>query len=151
MGFGRDYEELEPGHVFKHWPGRTITEHDATWYSLLSMNQNPLHIDAAYARQRGFRACPAPDTLVFSLAVGMSVADTSGKTIANLGFERVTFEQPVFAGDSLYAESEILEKRESRSKPDRGIIYMETRAFNQKGERVVVLRRRFLAPKRIAK
>ena len=88
------------------------------------------------------------DTLVFSLAVGMSVADTSGKTIANLGYESVVFERPLFAGDSLYAESEVLEKRESESKTDRGIVFIETRGYNQNRERIVVLRRRFLAPKR---
>ena len=80
----------------------------------------------------------------------MSVSDTSGKTIANLGYESVVFERPLFAGDSLYAESEVLEKRESTSKPDRGIVAIETRGFNQNRERVVVLRRRFLAPKREA-
>jgi acyl dehydratase len=78
----------------------------------------------------------------------MSVADTSGQAIANLGFERVTFERPAFAGDTLYAESEVLEKRASSSKPDRGVIYIETRAFNQNRERICVLRRRFLAPKK---
>jgi acyl dehydratase len=86
--------------------------------------------------------------LIFSLAVGMSVRDTSGKTIANLGYDLVTFEEPLFPGDSLYAESEVLDKRESSSKPGRGIV-LETRGFNQNGERIIVLRRKFLAPKRI--
>jgi acyl dehydratase len=84
---------------------------------------------------------------VFSLTVGMSVADTTGKAIANLGYESVEFLHPLFPGDSLYAESEVLEKRESFSKPDRGVIGIETRAFNQKGERILVLRRHYLAPK----
>lgn len=148
MGYGRYYEELEVGRTYKHWPGRTITDYDNTWYALLSMNQHPLHIDAHFAGNSDFAKPPVVDTLIFSLAVGMSVGDTSGMTIANLGFERVVFEHPLFPGDSLYAESEILEKRESRSKRDRGIIYMETRAFNQNGERVLVLRRRFLAPRK---
>lgn len=148
MAFGRFYEEFEVGDVYKHWPGRTLTEHDNTWYALLSMNQNPLYIDAHYARKVGYHKTPIVETLVFSLAVGMSVPDTSGKTIANLGFERVTFERPLFTGDSLYAETEVLDKRESKSKPDRGIVYIETRAANQDGERVLVFRRRFLAPKR---
>jgi acyl dehydratase len=142
--FGRYYEEFDVGAVYKHWPGRTITEHDNTWFALLSMNQNPLFIDDHFAR--GPR--PVIDTLIFSLAVGMSVRDTSGKTIANLGYDVVTFEQPLFAGDSLYAESEVLDKRESASKSDRGIVHIETRGFNQKGDRIVVLRRKFLAPKR---
>lgn len=147
MGFGRYYEEFEAGAVYKHWPGRTITEHDNTWFALLSMNQNPLFIDEHFARSQPLGLRPVIDTLIFSLAVGMSVADTSGKTIANLGYDLVTFEQPLFAGDSLYAESEVLDKRESSSKPDRGIVHIETRGFNQNGDRVIVLRRKFLAPR----
>jgi acyl dehydratase len=148
--FGRYYEEFEVGAVYKHWPGRTITEYDNTLFALLSMNQNPLFIDENYARAQPRGRRPVLDTLIFSLTVGMSVSDTSGKTIANLGYERVAFEQPLFPGDSLYAESEVLDKRESESKPDRGIVHIETRGFNQNRERVVVLRRSFLAPKRAA-
>ena len=148
MEFGRDYEDFEVGAVIKHWPGRTVTEYDNTSFALLSMNQNPLFIDDHYARTQPLGRRPAIDTLVFSLTVGMSVADTSGKTIANLGYDVVTFEQPVFPGDSLYAESEVLNKRESASKPDRGIVSIETRGYNQNRERVIVLRRSFLAPKR---
>ena len=148
MGYGRFYEEFEVGAILKHWPGRTISEHDNTWFALLSMNQNPLFIDEHFARQQPLGRRPVIDSLIFSLAVGMSVSDTSGKTIANLGFDVVRFEAPLFAGDSLYAESEVLEKRESASKPDRGIVHVETRAFNQNGERVLVLRRKFLAPRR---
>lgn len=144
MSFGRYYEEFEVGAVYKHWPGRTITEHDNTWFALLTMNQNPLFIDRHFAKGKQ----PVIDTLIFSLTVGMSVADTSGKTIANLGYESVVFERPLYAGDSLYAESEVLEMRESESKPDRGVVAIETRGYNQNRERIVVLRRRFLAPKR---
>ena len=147
MGFGRYYEEFEVGAVYPHWPGRTITEHDNTWFALLTMNQHPLYIDEHYARQQPLGRRPVIDTLVFSLAVGMSVADTSGKTIANLGYESVVFERPLSPGDSLYAESEVLEKRESASKPDRGVVAIETRGYNQNRERVLVLRRSFLAPK----
>jgi acyl dehydratase len=148
VGFGRYYEEFEVGAVYPHWPGRTITEHDNTWFALLTMNQHPLYIDEHYARQQALGRRPVIDTLVFSLAVGMSVADTSGKTIANLGYESVVFERPLFPGDSLYSESEVLEKRESASKPDRGVVAIETRAYNQNRERVLVLRRSFLAPKK---
>lgn len=144
MGFGRYYEEFEVGAVYKHWPGRTITEHDNTWFALLTMNQNPVFIDRHFTGGKQ----QVIDTLIFSLTVGMSVADTSGKTIANLGYESVVFEQPLYPGDSLYAESEVLEIRESASKPDRGIVVIETRGYNQNRERIVVLRRRFLAPKR---
>lgn len=146
MGFGRSYEEFETGAVYKHWPGRTITEHDNTWFALLSMNQHPLYIDDHYARQQPLGRRPVIDTLIFSLVVGMSVSDTSGQTIANLGYDIVTFEQPLFPGDSLYAESEVLDKRESASKPGRGIVHIETRGYNQNHERVIVLRRSFLAP-----
>ena len=148
MTFGRYYEEFDVGAVYRHWPGRTITDHDNTWFALLSMNQHPLFVDDHYARQQPLGRRPVIDSLVFSLAVGMSVADTSGKTIANLGYESVVFEGPLFPGDSLYAESEVLELRESASKPDRGIVAIETRGFNQDRQRVIVLRRRFLAPKR---
>ncbi len=148
MNFGRYYEEFDVGAVYRHWPGRTITDHDNTWFALLSMNQHPLFIDDHYAADQPVGRRPVIDTLVFSLAVGMSVADTSGKTIANLGYESVVFERALFPGDSLYAESEVLELCESSSKPDRGIVAIETRGFNQNRERVIVLRRRFLAPRR---
>ena len=150
MEFGRYYEDFEVGAIYKHWPGRTITEYDNTLFALMSMNQNPLFIDENYARTQPLGRRPVLDTLIFSLTVGMSVSDTSGKTIANLGYESVVFERPMFPGDSLYAESEVLEKRESASKPDRGIVAIETRGFNQNQERVIVLRRRFLTPKKEA-
>jgi acyl dehydratase len=148
MTFGRYYDEFQVGAVYRHWPGRTITDYDNTSFALLSMNQNPLFIDDHYAHSQLVGRRPIIDTLVFSLVVGMSVADTSGKTIANLGYESVVFERALFPGDSLYAESEVLEMRESKSKTDRGIVAIETRGFNQNRERVIVLRRAFLAPKR---
>jgi acyl dehydratase len=112
------------------------------------MNQNPILLDEEYARSQPIGRRPVVDTLVFSLTVGMSVADTTGKAIANLGYESVIFERPLFPGDSLYAESEILGKRDSATKPDRGIVHIETRAFNQNAERILVLRRHYLAPKK---
>jgi acyl dehydratase len=148
MEYGRYYEELEVGTVYRHWPGRTVSEYDNTLFALLSMNQNPLFVDEEYARKLPEGRRPVIDTLVFSLTVGMSVADTTGKAIANLGYESVIFERPLFPGDSLYAESEVLDKRESASKPDRGIVAIETRAYNQRQERILVLRRKYLAPKR---
>jgi acyl dehydratase len=148
MEYGRYYEELEVGTVYRHWPGRTVSEYDNTLFALISMNHNPLFLDEEYARKLPAGRRPVIDTLMFSLAVGMSVADTTGKAIANLGYESVIFERPLFPGDSLYAESEVLDKRESASKPDRGIIAIETRAYNQRQERILVLRRKYLAPKR---
>jgi len=112
------------------------------------MNQNPLFLDDAYAKSQPLGRRPVIDTLAFSLTVGMSVADMTGKAIANLGYDSVIFEKPLFPGDSLYAESEVLEKRESARKPDRGIVAIETRAFNQNKERILVLRRQYLVPKR---
>jgi acyl dehydratase len=153
MSFGRYFEEFTAGDVYKHWPGRTIADYDNTWFALLSMNQHPLFIDRHFAPGQPSQAdarSPVIDTLIFSLLVGMSVADTSGKTIANLGYDSVVFEAPLYLGDSLYGESEVLEVRASASKPDRGIVAVETRGFNQRGERVIVLRRKFLAPRKPA-
>jgi acyl dehydratase len=148
MSYGRWFEEFEVGAVYKHWPGRTITEYDNTSFALLSMNLNPLFLDEHFARSQPLGRRPVIDSLIFSLLVGLSVADTSGRTIANLGFDFVRFEQPMFAGDSLYGESEVLEARASSTKPDRGVVHVETRGFNQDGKRVIVLRRKFLVPKR---
>jgi acyl dehydratase len=147
MAFGRYFEEFAPGQVYRHWPGRTIMEADNTWFALLTMNQHPLHIDAHYASgtQHGQRLVVG--TLVFSIAVGMSVADISGRAIANLEYEEIKHTGPVFHGDTIYAETTVIEKTESKSKPDRGIVRVETRAFNQRGETVLTFRRRVLIPK----
>lgn len=147
MGFGRYFEEFEVGAVFKHWPGRTISEMDDTLFCMLTMNHNPLHIDAHYAShtQHGQRLTAGP--LVFSIAVGMSVPDVSGKCIANLEYEAIHHDGPVFHGDTIYAETVVLEKRPSRSKPDRGIVRVETRVRNQRGEQVLSFRRSVLVPK----
>jgi acyl dehydratase len=148
MAFGRYFEEFTVGEVIKHWPGRTITEFDDTWFSLLTMNQHPVHLDAHYAEtktQHGQRLVVG--TLVFSLAVGMSVADISGRAIANLDYENIKHLGPTFHGDTLYAETTILDKKES-SKGDRGVVYVETRALNQRGEPAISFRRNVLVPKK---
>jgi len=150
MPFGRYFEEFEPGQVFQHWPGRTISEADDTWFSLLTMNQNPLHIDEHYAQHTQHGQRLVVGTLVFSIVVGLSVADISGRAIANLEYEEVKHTAPVFHGDTLYAESRILDKIESKTKPDRGIVCVETRGLNQRGEVVLTLKRRVLIPKRPA-
>jgi acyl dehydratase len=147
MAFGRYFEEFEVGQIFEHWPGRTITEFDNTWFSLMTMNQHPLHIDAHYGRSTQHGKCLVNGALVFSLVVGMSVADISGKAIANLEYEEVKHLGPVFHGDSVYAESRILAKQESRSKPDRGVIHVETKAYNQNRKVVLTLKRKVLIPK----
>jgi acyl dehydratase len=148
--FGRYFEDFEEGEVIDHWPGRTISEFDDTWFSLMTMNQHPLHIDANYARQTQFGRRLVNGTLVFSIVVGMTVADISGRAIANLEYEKVTHDGPTFHGDTIYARTTVLEKRLSRSKPDRGIVYVETVGYNQDDEQVLTLRRRVLVPKRDA-
>ena len=148
MPYGRYFDEFQIGQSFKHWPGRTISEADDTWFSLLTMNQHPVHIDAHYAAgtQHGQRLVVGP--LVFSIVVGMSVADLSGRAIANLDYSEVKHVGPVFHGDTIYAESRIADLRESKSKPDRGLVFVESRGFNQRGETVLTLKRTFLVPKR---
>jgi acyl dehydratase len=146
--FGRVYEEFEPGQRFMHEPGRTLTESDNQLFSLLTMNHHPLHIDAHYAAQTQHGQRVVVGTLVFSVVVGMSVPDISGRAIVNLEYESVKHTAPVFIGDTIYAETDVLEKRESASKPDRGIVYVETRGRNQHGEVVLEFRRRVLVPKR---
>ena len=146
--FGGYLEDYVPGDVYKHWPGKTITEMDNHLFSVLTMNPQPLHIDEHYMQSHQHGQILVNGTLVFSLVVGLSVRDMSGKAIANLEYERVTHDAPTFHGDTIYAQSEVLEVRESRSRPDRGIVYVETKATNQRGEQVLTLRRRILVPKR---
>ncbi|MDA1347775.1 MAG: MaoC family dehydratase [Chloroflexi bacterium] len=146
--FGGYLEDFEPGQVFKHWPGKTITEADNHLFSLLTMNTSPLHIDEHYMSEHQYGQILVVGPLVISLVVGLSVRDTSGKAVANLEYEKITHDGPVFQGDTIYAESEILETRETRSRNDRGVVYLESRGFNQRGEKVLTLRRRFLVPKR---
>ena len=147
--FGRCFEDFQVGEVIEHWPGRTITETDNLYFSLLTMNQHPLHIDAAYASGTEFGQRLVVGPLVFSVVVGMTVADISGKAIANLSYELVEHNGPTFHGDTLYAETTVLDKRESKSKSDRGIVTVETRGRNQNGETVLTFRRNVLVPKRV--
>jgi acyl dehydratase len=144
------FEDFTPGQHFKHWPGRTITEFDNTWFTLMTMNTNPLHFDAAYAAttQHGQRLVNG--LLVLATVVGMSVKDISESAIANLEYESVRHTGPTFAGDTVYAETRVLETTPSRSRADRGVIYVETRGLNQRGEEIMVLRRKVLLPRRPA-
>jgi acyl dehydratase len=142
------FEEFTVGEVIKHWPGRTIRDFDDTWFTLMTMNTNPLHFDEHYASQSQHGQCLVNGTLVFAITVGLSVKDVSEKAIANLEYEKVLHLKPTFHGDTIYAESTIIEKTESRSKPDRGIVYVETRARNQREETILSLRRRVLIPKK---
>ena len=142
--FGKYFEDYIQGDIYKHWPGKTITEGDNNLFTLLIMNHNPLHIDKKYCEGTENGQILVVGTLVFSLVAGMSVSDISGKAIANLDYENITHDGPVFIGDTIYAETEILETHESRLKSDRGIIYVETKAFNQNGEKVLTFRRHAL-------
>ena len=146
--FGGYLEDFVPGDVFKHWPGKTITEMDNHLFSLLTMNHNPLHIDERYMSEHQHGKILVNGALVLSLVVGMSVPEMSGKAIANLEYEKIVHTGPTFHGDTIYAESEILEVNESRSRADRGIVYIETRAHNNRDEQILTMRRRFLVPKR---
>ena len=146
--FGSYFEEYEISDIFNHSIGKTIMESDNNLFSLLTMNHHPIHLDKEYAKQAQHGKILVVGTYVFSLAVGLSVRDISGKAIANLDYEKCTHVRPVFIGDTIYAETEILDKSESKSKTDRGIIYVETRAFNQNKEIVLTFRRHVLIPKK---
>jgi acyl dehydratase len=134
------FDEFTVGQSFKHWPGRTITDFDDTWFTLMTLNTNPIHFDANFAAQSQHGQCLVNGLLVISLVAGMTVRDLSENAIANLEYESIRHTAPTFHGDTLYAESEILELTPSSSKADRGVVYVETRGVNQKGEVVLTLR-----------
>jgi acyl dehydratase len=148
MHFGRYLEEFKVGDVYKHWPGRTITESDDMLFCMLTMNHHPLHIDANYAAGTQFGRNVVVGNLIVDIALGMSVAEVSGKAIANLGFDKIEFLAPTFHGDTIYAETTVLDVRESESKPDRGVVTVETKAMNQRDETVMRFRRSVLVPRR---
>jgi acyl dehydratase len=146
--FGRYFEEFEVGDVYEHRPGRTISETDNTWFTLLTMNNHPLHFDAEYAAKSEFKRPLVNSCLTLSIVVGMSVTDVSYKAIGNLGWNDIKLTAPVFAGDTLYAESEVTAKRESQSRPTQGIVTVRTRGTNQDGKVVISYERTVLVPKR---
>jgi acyl dehydratase len=146
--FGRYFEEFSVGDVYEHRPGKTVTESDNHLFTLLTLNSHPLHFDAEFGRQSEFGRNLVVSTYTLSLLVGMSVTDVSQKAIANLGMDQVRFTAPVFAGDTLYAESEVLAKRESQSRPGQGIVTVLTRGHNQRGELVCSFQRDMLIPAR---
>ena len=149
--FGRYFEDFEPGDVYKHWPGKTITEFDDHLFCMMTMNHHPLHTDAWFAeRQTQFGKNVVVGNLVYSLVLGMSVPDVSGVAIANLEVESLQHKKPTFHGDTIYAETKVLDKKESKSKADRGVVSVETRGFNQRGEEVCYFKRSVMIPKRSA-
>ena len=146
--FGRYYEDFVVGDIYEHRPGRTITETENTWFTLLTMNTHPLHFDAEYARHSEFGRCLVASPFTVSLIVGMSVSDVSQKAIANLGWTDIKLTHPVFAGDTLYAESEVLAKRESKSRADAGIVSVRSLGRNQDGAVVCSFDRTMLVQRR---
>jgi acyl dehydratase len=146
--FGRYYEDFNVGDIYEHRPGRTISEADNTWFTLLTMNTHPLHFDAEYAKASEFGRCIVASPFTVALMVGMSVTDTSQKAIANLGWTDIQLSKPVFAGDTLYSESEVLDKRESKSRPGAGIVSIKTTGLNQHGTVVGTFVRKMLIAKR---
>ena len=146
--YGRYLEDFAVGDVYKHWPAKTITEGDDHLFCLLTMNHHPLHINDVYAAesQQGQNVVVGP--LVYSIMLGMSVADVSGKAIANLATEDLQHPAPVFHGDTLFVESEVLEVRPSASKLDRGIVRVKTDAYKQDGTLVATFKRAVLVPRR---
>ena len=148
MQFGRSYEEFEVGATYKHWPGKTVTEFDDHMFCLLTMNHHPLHLDVNYAGETTqFGKNVVVGNYVYSILLGMSVPDVSGKAIANLEIESLRHDAPTFHGDTLYGETVVLGKQESKSKDDRGIVHVETKGYNQDGTLVCVFRRKVMVPK----
>jgi acyl dehydratase len=142
MSYGRYFDELEPGQTFRHWPGRTITEFDDTLFSLLSMNQHPVHVDEHFAAgtQHGKRLVEGP--IVISLVIGMSQADVGGRASGTLEYRDVRHVAPVFHGDTIYAESTVA------GKDDSGVITVEHRGFNQREELVLTMSRKIVVSRR---
>ena len=147
---GMYFEEFEVGQEIQHSLSKTIFESDNNFFSLLTMNHHPVHTNLDYAQKNQHGQLLVVGTLVFSIVVGMTVPDISGKAIANLGYEDVKHLGPVFVNDTLYAKTRILSKRESKTKPDRGIVYVETIGYNQRGDDVISFRRNVLVKKQQA-
>ncbi|MFU1908005.1 MaoC family dehydratase [Bordetella hinzii] len=146
--YGRYLEDFKVGDVYEHRPGRTITDNDNIQFSLLTMNAHPMHCDANFASRSEFGRLLVNSGLSLAVVLGMTVNDVSAKAVANLGWKEIKLTAPVFGGDTLYAESEVLEVRPSKSRPTQGIVTTRTRAFNQNGIMVMEFLRMSLVPKR---
>jgi itaconyl-CoA hydratase len=140
-----DYAELEIGAVYRSRFGRTVLEADNVWFTLLTLNTNPIHFDAEYAASTEWERPVVNSTFTLALVTGLSVVDVSERGV-NLGWREVRLPAPVFAGDTLRAESEILEKRESKSRPGQGIVTVRTRGLNQRDEVVIEFERSIMMP-----
>ncbi|MBX6748811.1 MAG: MaoC family dehydratase [Micromonosporaceae bacterium] len=145
---GRFYEDFEIGDVYRHPLGRTVTEADNIWFSLLTMNTNQMHFNTEYASKSEFGRPLVVSTLTVAIAVGQSVTDITQNAFANLGWDEIRLTHPVFAGDTLFSESIVLDKRESASRPHAGIVTVRTRTLNQNGDEVCSFKRTFYVYKR---
>ena len=145
---GLYYEDFVTGDWYEHWPGRTITETDNIWFTNLTMNTHPLHFDRNYAAKTEFGKCLVNSTLTVAVVTGLCVSSTSQKAIANLGWEEIKLPAPVYTGDTLYGETEILGKRVSRKRPTCGIVRVRHLGKNQDGTVICDMIRSFLIPKR---
>ena len=144
---GRTYEDFEPGSVIRHALGRTISQTDNTWFTLLTVNSNPIHFDAHYAAQTEFGRTLVNSTLTLAVITGLSVADISQYAV-NLGWDEVRMPAPVFEGDTLYAQSEVISRRGSKSRPNMGLVEIRTQGYKQDGTEVMSFRRTILIYKR---
>lgn len=147
--FGRHLEDFVVGDVYRHWPGKTITEADDHLFCMITMNHHPLHTNAWFAAHESVQGRNVVvGNLVYSLVLGMSVPDVSGSAIANLEVESLIHRHPTFHGDTIYAETRVLDVASSSSKPDRGVVTVETKGFNQDGLEVCYFRRKVMVWKR---
>jgi itaconyl-CoA hydratase len=146
--FGRYLEDFIVGDIYEHRPGKTVTEFDNHLFTLLTLNTHPLHFDVEYGKRTEFGRNPVVSPYTLSLLIGMSVSDLSQKAVANLGMDEVKFTGPVFAGDTLYAESEVLEMRPSVSRAGQGIVTVRTSGLNQDGKIICTFKRAILVPAR---
>ena len=146
--FGRYFEDFQVGDIYEHRPGKTITEADNHFFTLLTMNTHPMHFDAEFAKSSEFGKNLVVSPYTLALLIGMSVSDVSQKAIANLGMDEVKFTAPVFAGDTIYGESEVLGKRESKSRPGQGIVTIRTLGKTQRDAQVCTFMRNVLVPAR---
>ncbi len=145
---GRFYEDFEVGDVYEHPLGRTVTTTDNIWFTLLTQNSAPIHFDHHYASQTEFGRPLVDSTFTLALVTGQSVTDVSQNVFANLGWDEVRLPNPVFEGDTIYSRSEVLSKREPRSRPEVGIVTVRTVGYNQEGREVISFRRTLMVYKR---
>src|SRR5262249_20166259 len=145
--YGRYFEDFTEGDIYEHRPGRTISEADNTWFTLLTMNQHPLHFDFEYAAKSEFGRPLVNSCFTLSIVVGMSVSDISQKAIGNLGWNDIKLVAPVFIGDTIYAESEVLAKRESAKRPTQGVVTVRTTGRKADGTVFMTFERTVLVPK----